>query len=53
MTGANLYEQVWGQPMIDDNSAVKNTIYRLRKILENSGYTIIFERGVGYIFEKE
>ena len=53
MTGANLYEQVWGQPMVDDNSAVKNTIYRLRKTLENSGCTIVFERGSGYIFEKE
>jgi len=53
MEGVDLYEQVWGQPMLDDNSAVKNTVYRLRKILKNSGYIIVFERGGGYSFEKE
>ncbi|MCL2168983.1 MAG: response regulator transcription factor [Defluviitaleaceae bacterium] len=52
MAGADLYEQVWGQPMIDDSSAVKNTVYRLRKELIGSGFTITGERGRGYCFEK-
>ncbi|EEG74232.1 response regulator receiver domain protein [[Clostridium] hylemonae DSM 15053] len=47
-----LYETVWRQPMADDDSAVKNTVYRLRKKLEGSGYTITTRRGEGYRFEE-
>lgn len=46
-----LYENVWGQPMEEDTSAVKNQIYNLRKKLEYSGYTITAVRGKGYCFE--
>ena len=52
MSGEYLYEQVWGQPMVGDNSAVKNIVYRLRKTLENSEFTITCRRGEGYCFEK-
>lgn len=47
-----LYETVWRQPMADDDSAVKNAVYRLRKKLEGSGYTITARRGEGYRFEQ-
>ena len=49
----SLYEQVWGQPMANDTTALKNAIYRLRKALGSSGFTIAFERGIGYSFETE
>jgi DNA-binding response OmpR family regulator len=49
----SLYEQVWGQPMVNDTSALKNTVYRLRKTLKDSDYAITFERGEGYCFEIE
>lgn len=47
-----LYETVWRQPMAEDDSAVKNAVYRLRKKLESSGYTITARRGEGYRFEE-
>jgi DNA-binding response OmpR family regulator len=50
MSDEYLYETIWGQPMIDDNSAIKNMIYKLRKKLNGSGYTITNERGEGYCF---
>jgi len=53
MSAEYLYEKVWGQEILDDDSSLKNTVYRLRKKLEGSGYTITAERGEGYIFERE
>lgn len=47
-----LYGDVWNQPMSGDESAVKNAVYRLRKKLESSGYTIRYHRGRGYRFEE-
>jgi len=49
----HLYEKVWGMKKIDDDSSLKNTVYRLRKKLEGSGYTIAAERGEGYMLERE
>ena len=48
-----LYEKVWGQVMIDDDSSLKNMVYRLRKKLNGSGYTITAERGEGYMLERK
>ncbi|MCL1829540.1 MAG: response regulator transcription factor [Oscillospiraceae bacterium] len=48
-----LYEKVWGREMAGDAGSLKTMIYRLRKKLEGSGYTITAERGEGYIFERE
>ncbi|MDR2568998.1 MAG: response regulator transcription factor [Oscillospiraceae bacterium] len=48
-----LFNKVWGLELPDDDSSLKNTVYRLRKKLEGSGYTIASERGEGYIFERE
>ena len=47
-----IYEQVWGKKMLDDNRTVRATIRDLRKSLEGSGYTINTIRGNGYVFEK-
>jgi len=47
-----LYEKVWGAEMIDDPAAIKNAVSRLRKKIENSGYTISAVYGEGYQFEK-
>jgi len=48
-----VYEKVWGQDMLDNPDTIRTTMHRLRKKLEGSGYTITFERGEGYIFERE
>ena len=48
-----LYEKVWGADMINDPTAVRNTVSRLRKKIEGSGYTINAVYGGGYRFEKE
>ena len=47
-----LYEKIWKQPMNYDSKSVKNTVSRLRKKLEGSGFTISSIYGDGYIFEK-
>ena len=46
-----LYEKIWGQPMNDNKSALKNMIYRVRKKIKGSGYDILAERGQGYVFD--
>jgi len=48
-----LYEKVWGADMINDPTAVRNTVSRLRKKIEGSGYTINAVYGGRYRFEKE
>jgi len=53
MSAEYIYEKVWEQEMLDNADTLKATVYRVRKKLENSGYTITFERGEGYIFERE
>jgi len=47
-----LYDQVWGQPMLGDDNAVRRAVNRLQAKLKNSGYTITNEYGKGYCFEK-
>jgi DNA-binding response OmpR family regulator len=53
MAAEQLYEKVWGQSMADNAKAIKYQVYRLRKKLEGSGYTIAAEYGDGYRFEAE
>ena len=53
MPAEYLYEKAWMQKMTGDESALKNTVYKLRKKLEGSGYTVTSARGEGYIFERE
>jgi len=48
-----LYQEVWGQPMKGNDSAIRKALNRLRPKLEKSGYTITTEHGKGYRFEKE
>ena len=52
ISAEHLYEKVWGQDMTVDDSAIKNAIYRLKKKLAGSEYTINAERGEGYRFER-
>ena len=48
-----LYEKVWGQEMNDDTNTVKTTVSRLRKKIENSGFTIIYGKDMdGYCFKE-
>ncbi|MCL1941315.1 MAG: response regulator transcription factor, partial [Synergistaceae bacterium] len=39
-----LYEKVWNRPMAEDDSALKNVIYRLRKKLKSGSFDIYFSR---------
>jgi DNA-binding response OmpR family regulator len=52
MSAEALYEKVWGLKMIGDDNALKKVISKLRKKLEDSGYTIVASRGEGYCFER-
>ena len=45
-----LYEQVWGQPMNNNNQAVRSAISRLRGKLKETQYGIESEYGGGYRF---
>jgi DNA-binding response OmpR family regulator len=53
ISAGQLYEHVWGQPLIGSTRALENMIYRLRKAIESSGYVIVTKRGHGYSFETE
>jgi DNA-binding response OmpR family regulator len=53
LSAAYIYENVWGQPMMDDPSTVQVHISNLRKKLEGSGYSIITKRGEGYCFGEQ
>ncbi len=46
-----IYLTVWGAPLNNDSRALTNNIYRLRKKLNNCGYTIRAVYGSGYVFE--
>ena len=48
-----LYEKIWKAPFINDDSAIKSAVSRLRKKLSGSGYMISSERREGYILERE
>jgi len=47
-----IYEKIWAQPMLGDDSTFKSTMSRLRKKLNSTGYTITSERSRGYCFER-
>ena len=53
MSTEYLYEQAWGQPMNEDNKAVKRTVSRLRGKLVGSGFSISNEYGEGYRFARD
>ncbi|MDL2258576.1 winged helix-turn-helix domain-containing protein [Eubacteriales bacterium OttesenSCG-928-K08] len=48
-----LYEEVWKQSKEGNAQAIKSAVYRLRKKILGSGYTIVSKRNAGYCFEKE
>ena len=50
---SDLYKKVWGQEMLPDDYSLSSAIYRLRKKLAGSGYTITSEYKEGYVLEME
>ena len=53
MTSEYLYEKIWGQKMLSDDTALRKAISSLRIKLQEVGaeYTITVSRGEGYYFE--
>ena len=49
----DLYKKVWGQEMLPDDHSLSSAIYRLRKKMAGSGYTITSEYKEGYILESD
>lgn len=47
-----IYQKVWGKPLIDNAHALKSAVKRLRQKIKGSGYTISSEYGTGFKFEK-
>lgn len=45
-----LFQEVWSIHATEDRGIVRTTVYRLRKKLEGSGFTIVASRGKGYLF---
>ena len=52
LTAEFLYEKVWGQKLLSNDSSLKVAVSKLRSKLEGSGYTVIASRGEGYCFER-
>jgi len=52
MTAEHLYEKVWGQKMLGDESAIRKAVSNIRAKLDGSGYTIVSSKGEGYCFER-
>ncbi|MCL2412407.1 MAG: response regulator transcription factor [Treponema sp.] len=48
-----IYKMVWGRQVGNDINAVRVTVSRLRRKLENSGYNIFAKRAQGYVFDKK
>ncbi len=48
----DIYGKIWGYFTGVDNKTLANSVYRLRKKLTNSGYTIRSDYGNGYVFEE-
>jgi len=53
VTTDTIFEKVWGSEVPENYDTLKSIISRIRKKLENTGYTIVSERGEGYILERE
>ncbi|MCL2079931.1 MAG: response regulator transcription factor [Oscillospiraceae bacterium] len=52
LLATDLYKKVWGQEMFPEEYSLSSAIYRLRKKLSDSGYTITSEYKEGYILEQ-
>ena len=53
LLASDLYERVWGTKMLPDDTSLRSAIYRLRKKLSGSGYTVTVEYKEGYMLEPE
>jgi len=49
----DLYKKIWGQEMLAGDLSINSAVYRLRKKLRGSGYTITAEYKEGYLFETD
>ena len=45
-----IYKKIWSQPKLEDKHTVRNIIPKIRKKLENTGYTITTVYGKGHVF---
>ena len=52
LSAESIYEKVWGQEMIEENS-LKVAVAKLRKKLAESEYTVTASRGEGYYLERK
>ena len=48
-----LYEKVWKAPMGGDNGVIRKTVSALRRKLKDSGWTVSWSNGEGYMFMRE
>ena len=53
LAARDLYQKVWNQEMLADDTSLKRMISKLRTKLTGSGYTITAEYRAGYIMEQE
>jgi len=52
LSSSYIYETVWNAPPIENENALQTAISKLRRKMENTGYSIITKRYQGYVFEK-
>jgi len=53
MSAEYIYEKVWKAPFINDKRALEIALSTLRKKIEESGCSIITQRGQGYVFRQK
>ena len=53
LASKDLYKKIWGQEMLPGDLSLNSAVYRLRKKLKGSGYTITAEYKEGYLFETD
>jgi len=53
LSADEIYEQVWGREVLEDNRTVRTVMQGLRRDLAGSGYVVVTEYGKGYCFREE
>ncbi len=52
MSAEYIYEKIWRQSKVKDDTSLKNLVYKLRKKLSGSDYSITNDRNQGYSFKR-
>jgi len=52
LSASKLYEIVWAQPMVGNSQALRKAVHGVRSQIAGSGYSITYEKGSGYCFER-